>query len=1397
MSASVRSLVVAACAALALPASAPAADLVFSEVQTVSPAGVVADAPDVAVDPAGNTVGAWREARGGKTIVYAAYRTAGGFFGTAVPLSPTGQDASAPAVAIARDGTAIVAWRQPQPGAPAGRQDVVAAVRPPGGSFGTPAVVSTGSDSATAFEVEFDGAGNAIVMFTTDLGNGGVGKQRAELAFRPAGGAFGAPSPVFLTTGDPNANQDGYVGGYDIAFDPGNNALIAFEEACCQFNQDQGTNQLWAFGRTAGGTIELQDPAGNGWVSRRNTDRSVGRPLAVISGTRQLVGYSRSVGAGTCTSEWVRRAANGATWSGFRTFAGSRTDPTKCAGTGSMSSDAAGNAVATAHEGNTSTPVSREAFAPAASELFTEPATPLPAALVGSDALLQDDGNGRMVAVVTPAGSSTRRLRYATRSPGPTPVYGSPQEVPGFEVTEVRHAMGPDGDVAALGLRQEGLDVKVVAVFGSEPAPPPPPVPGDPTPPPPADPPAPPPPPPAPVANAIDAVGKVESGRPVVLSVAITGVVTRIEWRVGNSEPYVGDAVERAIRFRPGTSTTVKATLIGPGGTKVVSRTIAGPRAPDDADARRVAAGAPSRTVVATGRPDNLSGKLRSCAQTTIYSGGRTLFGCFAPLDELTDIPAAERGVLDPLASAYRLTRSDAPLMDRAVQLTDGYLSGGGTVTLDGRWPVTPAGGARLVAYPQAQALTSSNASVRVAGQPVKPSGGGFNLPLPSGGTDIDLGAVPRPAGLRDIGGFPYTGTFTVVLGRARATIETNLRFPGFVTRSGVAVQPRVRLFADQDRLFPDSIPAIGPAGVDFGPIPVRNFKVAYDAATNEWAGGGVACVFETNCLSFEAPAGALRFGGGELTLARTSLDFGDPGQPLAPGVFLERASMGFGLNPARIFGGARIGVGSFVKLDGREVFAFPSAAAPYQLRRDEVGDAFPAGLYAQRFTRPLIAAGADVLIALPILGETRLGGGYLLYETPGYVAFGGNAGFDVLGIVRFGGGINGEYDLLTQRSNLHGDIRACLIAVDDDLCASSVAHVSRGRGVEGGAGACLTVGPVSVGGGVLWAAPGKPIVWPLDGCKWSPFRVDVRGRAAQAATSFTMEVRAGQPSPALQLNGTGAAPRVKITGPGGQTLQSGTEGLAYTADGKVRLVHVDTADAHYTVVGLQDAAPGTWRVEPLPDSAPITSTARATDPPDAKVSGTVTGRDATRVLRYDVAQRPAQRVTFYDVSSSGARKAIGTATSGRGRITFTPAPGGGAHTILAAFELNGSAAEERTVTRFTPPPIALPAPRALKVKRSGTRLAISWAGVRGATSYELAVTTTSGRQIFRTVKTRRTTVPGIAKTTGGTVTVRAAATLREGRAARRTFRATATTRRKLTSLRRCTVKGKKVSCRS
>jgi hypothetical protein len=270
------------------------------------------------------------------------------------------------------------------------------------------------------------------------------------------------------------------------------------------------------------------------------------------------------------------------------------------------------------------------------------------------------------------------------------------------------------------------------------------------------------------------------------------------------------------------------------------------------------------------------------------------------------------------------------------------------------------------------------------------------------------------------------------------------------------------------------------------------------------------------------------------------------------------------------------------------------------------------------------------------------------------------------------------------------------------------------------------------------------------------------------------------------------------VTGPGGQSLSSTDAGVDYTQNGDIRIVRFKNDDAQFTTVGLQDARPGKYTVALQPGSPAVTGVERAEDPVDAKASGKVTGKGARRTLEYDVTKRPDQSVTFYDSEAKGNGKAIGTINGGgRGKLAFKPAPGRTIRKIVARFTLNGIDAEEKTVTRFRPPSPTLPKPTRLQVRRSrGNKLALSWRKVAGATTYEIAVTTSEGDQKLATTKGGAVVIKGISTAVGGRVSVRAVADLREGQPVKASFKRVKSARSALASLPKCSVKKKKLVCR-
>ncbi|MEA2422324.1 MAG: hypothetical protein QOF55_1423, partial [Thermoleophilaceae bacterium] len=341
-------------------------------------------------------------------------------------------------------------------------------------------------------------------------------------------------------------------------------------------------------------------------------------------------------------------------------------------------------------------------------------------------------------------------------------------------------------------------------------------------------------------------------------------------------------------------------------------------------------------------------------------------------------------------------------------------------------------------------------------------------------------------------------------------------------------------------------------------------------------------------------------------------------------------------------------------------------------------------------------------------------------------------------------------------------DIEACIF---DFLCRKAYTRFS-----SEGVGGCYTLGPVSFGGGVRFK-PFEPIIWPIDGCKWSRFEASVgSARAAKAGGPLTVTVKRGDRSRAIRLDGSEGAPRVRVTAPGGQVLES-PDGAGTQLTPSIRILRSEQLKA--TVVGLQDPRPGDYTIETMPGSPAITRVSTAQDPPDARVKASVRGRGARRTLVYDVLPRPGQRVTFVD-SGPGGSGPIGTVSGGRGTLSFAPAPGDSPRQIEAQFQLDGMGAETKTVASFTPPSTRLGRPARVIVDRRGATLRVSFGGVAGASWYDIVSTLTTGDQ--QTIQSPRhsVTIRHVAPASGGRVSVRAVAPMRRGAARSTHFRAIA-----------------------
>jgi hypothetical protein len=743
-----------------------------------------------------------------------------------------------------------------------------------------------------------------------------------------------------------------------------------------------------------------------------------------------------------------------------------------------------------------------------------------------------------------------------------------------------------------------------------------------------------------------------------------------------------------------------------------------------------------------------------------------TAQGCFKPLTTVSQIPKAEYGILRVLAPRGPLHYGPNDLVkavNGVLDLTDAYIATG-PVRVNGV-DLIPKSGASVIVAPKEHAIVSSNAAVEIGGIGLA-APPDFVLDTKTVGGGIPLGSFARlPGFLKSLGFFDLTDNVDVTLDKDGAVVTVHLKLPDFLNVGGGPGVGQVTMRATMaDGLKLDQL-VIGPLNLGIGPLGVNDFQISYKRVPNdEWAGQGSACLTPgLPCLDMlPKDGGGVVIRHGEFYRAGASLTFPGEGIEVVPGISLHRIGFFVGLHPTRFGGNVLLNAYKLVDIDGRLVLALPTAAEPYYLTPEDAGQSFPADFYKIPFTSPTFAIGGDAYINVPVVGSTRVGGAYFLYSYPGKLAFGGVIDASFLDVVSVKGGVEGAFNFENGRFNLGGHIHACIA---DVICSGADINVS-----NRGAGGCVQYGPLNIGGGVQWDGPTIKI-WPFDGCKWSRFaemNVFAAG-AAQVRSPLSVKIKPGDPSTAIELDGTDGAPRVRVSGPGGASALS-TDGPGLQITKQVRIMRSQTLKR--TIVGLVNPVPGTYTITSLDGSPRIEKVLTAKDQPTASVTAVVRGSGTRRRLTYDIRPRQDQRVTFIEKGPEG-QKDIGTVTGGgKGTVRFTTAPGLRPRQVDAQFELAGLPAERITIAHFTPPSPLLAGPHRLRVRRRGDTLSVSWAPVRDATRYELVLTPSDGPQRLVHTTAHNATIRRVARTLRGSVRVRAVADLRQGPPASTTFRA-------------------------
>ena len=151
----------------------------------LSAAGQDAFGAQITTDLGGTSTAVWERSDGANSIIQAATRPPGGEFNTPVNLSAPGQNAVGPQITTAPDGTTTAIWQRSN-----GSNFIIqAAIRPPGGTFGTPADLSVPGQNALNAEITTDPGGTTTAVWRRSNGT----NQIAQAATRQPGGSFGTP----------------------------------------------------------------------------------------------------------------------------------------------------------------------------------------------------------------------------------------------------------------------------------------------------------------------------------------------------------------------------------------------------------------------------------------------------------------------------------------------------------------------------------------------------------------------------------------------------------------------------------------------------------------------------------------------------------------------------------------------------------------------------------------------------------------------------------------------------------------------------------------------------------------------------------------------------------------------------------------------------------------------------------------------------------------------------------------------------------------------------------------------------------------------------------------------------------------------------------------------------
>ena len=238
------------------------------------------------------------------------------------------------------------------------------------------------------------------------------------------------------------------------------------------------------------------------------------------------------------------------------------------------------------------------------------------------------------------------------------------------------------------------------------------------------------------------------------------------------------------------------------------------------------------------------------------------------------------------------------------------------------------------------------------------------------------------------------------------------------------------------------------------------------------------------------------------------------------------------------------------------------------------------------------------------------------------------------------------------------------------------------------------------------------------------------RGTAAAGGESETFTLPAGTQGQELRITSSSGSPVVRITGPGGQsyTTPAAPKQIASVPN---QFIAALAPDPHQLLVLLKNPKGGTWTIQALPGSGPLSKLEAAEDLPPASVRVHVRRTHGRGYgLGYQIAHYvPGTAVRFVERGRDSTH-VLGTVRRARGTLRFTPEEALSRSRKVYAYLLNAEGVEMRelTVGSYTAPTPFQPGRPHVRIARRRSAALVRWGAVPGARTYRVTVRGSDGR---------------------------------------------------------------------